>query len=52
LNAVSAGDHGAGSAVSAAPVGKHGSLFGSYEYAKGSRQTMPWTFHVGYRYTW
>ncbi|WP_152554861.1 autotransporter outer membrane beta-barrel domain-containing protein, partial [Bordetella bronchiseptica] len=25
---------------------------GSYEYAKGSRQTMPWTFHIGYRYTW
>ncbi|WP_152553856.1 autotransporter outer membrane beta-barrel domain-containing protein, partial [Bordetella bronchiseptica] len=26
--------------------------YGSYEYAKGSRQTMPWTFHIGYRYTW
>ncbi|WP_279629043.1 autotransporter outer membrane beta-barrel domain-containing protein [Bordetella genomosp. 6] len=36
----------------ASQLGKHGSLFGSYEYAKGSRQTMPWTFHVGYRYTW
>ncbi|KDC24317.1 autotransporter beta-domain protein [Bordetella bronchiseptica F2] len=36
----------------ASQLGKHGSLFGSYEYAKGSRQTMPWTFHVGYRYAW
>ncbi|WP_143717874.1 autotransporter BapB [Bordetella bronchiseptica] len=36
----------------AAQLGKHGSLYGSYEYAKGSRQTMPWTFHVGYRYAW
>ncbi|MFJ0805939.1 autotransporter TcfA [Bordetella bronchiseptica] len=36
----------------AAQLGKHGSLYGSYEYAKGSRQTMPWTFHIGYRYTW
>ncbi|WP_155014180.1 autotransporter outer membrane beta-barrel domain-containing protein, partial [Bordetella bronchiseptica] len=36
----------------ASQLGKHGSLFGSYEYAKGSRQTMPWTFHIGYRYTW
>ncbi|WP_033455572.1 autotransporter TcfA, partial [Bordetella bronchiseptica] len=31
----------------ASQLGKHGSLFGSYEYAKGSRQTMPWTFHIG-----
>ncbi|KCV61076.1 putative pertactin [Bordetella bronchiseptica 99-R-0433] len=36
----------------AAQLGRHGSLYGSYEYAKGSRQTMPWTFHIGYRYTW
>ncbi|CCN20514.1 autotransporter [Bordetella bronchiseptica MO211] len=36
----------------ASQLGKHGSLFGSYEYAKGSRQTMPWTFHIGYRYAW
>lgn len=36
----------------AAALGRHSSLFASYEYSKGSRLTIPWSFHVGYRYAW
>ncbi|ANY16635.1 autotransporter outer membrane beta-barrel domain-containing protein [Bordetella pseudohinzii] len=36
----------------AAALGRNSSLFASYEYSKGARISIPWSFHVGYRYTW
>nr|WP_164926522.1 SDR family NAD(P)-dependent oxidoreductase [Bordetella parapertussis] len=33
-------------------LGRGHSLYTSYEYAKGSKLTLPWTLHLGYRYTW
>ncbi|CFW52338.1 autotransporter [Bordetella pertussis] len=36
----------------AAALGRGHQLYTSYEYAKGNKLTLPWTFHLGYRYTW
>ncbi|WP_329305199.1 pertactin autotransporter [Bordetella pertussis] len=36
----------------AAALGRGHSLYASYEYSKGPKLAMPWTFHAGYRYSW
>ncbi|MFJ1065689.1 autotransporter BapC, partial [Bordetella bronchiseptica] len=36
----------------AAALGRGHKFYTSYEYAKGNKLTLPWTFHLGYRYAW
>ncbi|WP_439811231.1 autotransporter outer membrane beta-barrel domain-containing protein [Bordetella bronchiseptica] len=36
----------------AAALGRGHGLYASYEYSKGPKLAIPWTFHAGYRYSW